>query len=828
MLHILLQDFASGWLFGKLLAAFNLQPDHDKFVNKGKPDAYLANYTRLQPVLAKLGVQLDPRTAQALINREPGLAGKVLYSIKQALGSMNKDMQDDREGQELRVELALAELGKHRQHQAQAAAAADAAAGIDAFEMTLKRLGGSEGTAEQDREEAAAGPGESPQAILGRIRAFAPTAAKLAESGGKYLATIKARRQEEVAGRKEREARRRRLLVEQQAARATSESRVAAESLLEVLVRRSGEEQRLGQRLWQLRQEKDAMEADRKLREEQYAARRDKDWEETLRREAELHRSMKAQFESSTQQELATWHEQQQQRAAAKAAAHHKFGEHVAWQVVQLAERVVEYRAATAGQAVPRRDWRAWVNLFLADDASLGSPVVATSPEAAAETGSAQQALNTAELQEYLAGQGEWVLPAEAVASSATGATAAVQQHAALGRVVAELAALAQKLEGRQLPLPAAGGSADGVDAVLTAADAAAEQWPEKAETSTIKAMPLKLAVAREYAPPPPEPPTVEVKGTKGGKGAAKPEPSAAGGRRSTGGAANSAGSTAGGTPGAARGSCDASSSGGAGSAVLPAHLAAAAGAQGRGFIIDGFPATAEQAVLLEKALTGLDLAAEQALVDWASLVAPPPLDALPQLQRPLVSGLDAVLVLSCKDEALAAKRALGRRLDPATGRLYHLEFDPPPANTPGLSERLVMVTGSDNDTAQVPQRLASYAAAAGPLSGWLGRFSTLRRPLDGGAELEEVLAGASDVAAGILLAKKDAQAAKAAAEAAHRAKESAEKVCRTAATDAAGHAERAKAAAESASAAVQRCRLSVGDASVSAEAEAIASKAGE
>jgi hypothetical protein len=56
--------------------------------------------------------------------------------------------------------------------------------------------------------EAAAGPGESPQATLVRIRAFAPTAAKLAESGGEYLATIKARRQEEVAGRKEREVRR--------------------------------------------------------------------------------------------------------------------------------------------------------------------------------------------------------------------------------------------------------------------------------------------------------------------------------------------------------------------------------------------------------------------------------------------------------------------------------------------------------------------------------------------------------------------------------------------------------------------------------------------
>jgi hypothetical protein len=84
--------------------------------------------------------------------------------------------------------------------------------------------------------------------------------------------------------------------------------------------------------------------------------------------------------------------------------------------------------------------------------------------------------------------------------------------------------------------------------------------------------------------------------------------------------------------------------------------------------VIDGFPTTATQALLLEKALTGLDTTAERALVEGASLVAPPPRDALPQLERPLVSGLDAVLVLSCEDEELAIKRALGRRVDPTTG----------------------------------------------------------------------------------------------------------------------------------------------------------------
>lgn len=50
-------------------------------------------------------------------------------------------LQDDLERQELRTEMAMSELGRHKQQKQGAAAAADAATGIDAFEMTLKRLG---------------------------------------------------------------------------------------------------------------------------------------------------------------------------------------------------------------------------------------------------------------------------------------------------------------------------------------------------------------------------------------------------------------------------------------------------------------------------------------------------------------------------------------------------------------------------------------------------------------------------------------------------------------------------------------------------------------
>lgn len=160
-----------------------------------------------------------------------------------------------------------------------------------------------------------------------------------------------------------------------------------------------------------------------------------------------------------------------------------------------------------------------------------------------------------------------------------------------------------------------------------------------------------------------------------------------------------------------------------------------------QGYVMDGYPSSVRQAELLEGALTGLDLTAERTTIASASRLAPPRPATLPDLNRPLTSGLvnchhvvwhivlstlkhskpdcsdvtlpyvpvctaealmatssrcllaraglDAVLVLELDDEALAVKRALGRRVDPLTGRVYHLEFDVPPPKEPGLAARL-------------------------------------------------------------------------------------------------------------------------------------------
>lgn len=77
-------------------------------------------------------------------------------------------------------------------------------------------------------------------------------------------------------------------------------------------------------------------------------------------------RSLQSQHAATVKQELGSWHQQQEAAAQADNAAKTNLARSTAWQLVQLAERVAEFRAATGGQAVPLADWRAWLSLFLA------------------------------------------------------------------------------------------------------------------------------------------------------------------------------------------------------------------------------------------------------------------------------------------------------------------------------------------------------------------------------------------------------------------------------------------------------------------------------
>jgi hypothetical protein len=114
----------------------------------------------------------------------------------------------------------------------------------------------------------------------------------------------------------------------------------------------------------------------------------------------------------------------------------------------------------------------------------------------------------------------------------------------------------------------------------------------------------------------------------------------------------------------------------------------------------------------LEKELTGLDLPAELDYAAHASQIAPPPPDTFRSPTRLLKPCLDSVVMLELDDTDAAVSRAVGRRMDPTTGAIYHMDLSPPPGDVPGLLERLQPVRSISNDTEQLQKRLQVISPA--------------------------------------------------------------------------------------------------------------------
>lgn len=120
------------------------------------------------------------------------------------------------------------------------------------------------------------------------------------------------------------------------------------------------------------------------------------------------------------------------------------------------------------------------------------------------------------------------------------------------------------------------------------------------------------------------------------------------------------------------------------------------------GFLLDGYPRTVGQAEVLDAMLAE-------------------------QQQR-----LDHVLYVEVPDEVLL-RRITGRRSDPETGQIYHLEFDPPPAS---VADRLVH---RRDDTEEVfGQRLQEYHSKTRPLVPYYEQAGLLRR-IDGQGSIDAV-----------------------------------------------------------------------------------------
>ncbi len=122
------------------------------------------------------------------------------------------------------------------------------------------------------------------------------------------------------------------------------------------------------------------------------------------------------------------------------------------------------------------------------------------------------------------------------------------------------------------------------------------------------------------------------------------------------------------------------------------------------GFMLDGVPRTIPQAEALQAAMTSAGYA------------------------------IDRVLLIEVPD-GLLVDRGVGRRNDPVTGTIYHLTFNPPPADIVGR-----LVHRKDDTAEAINERLHYYSSWTAPTIRFYQYLGILRR-VDGVGTPDEVTA---------------------------------------------------------------------------------------
>lgn len=130
------------------------------------------------------------------------------------------------------------------------------------------------------------------------------------------------------------------------------------------------------------------------------------------------------------------------------------------------------------------------------------------------------------------------------------------------------------------------------------------------------------------------------------------------------------------------------------------------------GFILDGFPRTVGQAEALDKGLVTAD------------------------------RKLSAVIVIEVPDEDLI-ERLSGRRVNPKTGRTYHIKFDPPKHEGVDDIDGTKLIQRDDDKPETIANRLKVYHDQTAPVIGYYEAESAenkaLVRRIDGTRDPDEV-----------------------------------------------------------------------------------------
>jgi adenylate kinase len=111
---------------------------------------------------------------------------------------------------------------------------------------------------------------------------------------------------------------------------------------------------------------------------------------------------------------------------------------------------------------------------------------------------------------------------------------------------------------------------------------------------------------------------------------------------------------------------------------------------------------------------------------------------ALDEMLTEIGADLDAAIALEAPDEVLI-KRLSGRRTSEATGRIYHIEHDPPPPSQSGSEEDPGPFVQREDDTEEaIRRRLEVYHEHTEPLKEYYAKRGILAR-VDATQDIPEV-----------------------------------------------------------------------------------------
>ena len=97
-----------------------------------------------------------------------------------------------------------------------------------------------------------------------------------------------------------------------------------------------------------------------------------------------------------------------------------------------------------------------------------------------------------------------------------------------------------------------------------------------------------------------------------------------------------------------------------------------------------------------------------------------------------MIADVSAVVSIQVPDESII-RRIVGRRMDPETGEIFHVDFKPAPKS---ISNRLIQ--RKDDNESTVRNRLKAYHEQTSPLAKWYENQGLLIK-VDGEQTIKEV-----------------------------------------------------------------------------------------